>query len=127
MPSCKKMLRNTRKKVTASAVLGFQLGTLGKILHSLMPHTYGKKTGTVSTLNTADQVHASSAPSQNDAIMSMLHEIKESNASLARRLDRFEQTSTKDVTSLISWSHTHKFPSYSSLMESPQLLASNTE
>ena len=57
----------------------------------------------------------------------MLYEIKESNASLARRLDRVEQAPTKDVTPLNHWSHMHNFPSHSSQMGSPQLLTSNAD
>ena len=81
MPSSKKILPNARKKVTASAQAMVSVRKIRKDSTQLDDsRTSCKKT--VSTLNTADQIPASSAPSQNDTIMSMLHEIKESNASL---------------------------------------------
>ena len=131
MPSSKKMLPNARKKVTASARARVSVRKIRKdsaqLDGSYLGKNNSKKAGTVSTLNSADQIPTSSAPSQDDAIMSMLYEIKESNASLARRLDKVEQASTKDATPLNPRSHMHNFPSHSSQMGSPQLLTSNAD
>ena len=131
MPSSKKMLPNARKKVTASARARVSVRKIRKdsaqLDGSYLGKNDSKKAGTVSTLNSADQIPTSSAPSQDDAIMSMLYEIKESNASLARRLDKVEQASTKDATPLNPRSHMHNFPSHSSQMGSPQLLTSNAD
>ena len=69
MPSSKKMLPNARKKVTASARARVSVRKIRKdstqLDGSYLGRTSSKKTGTVSTLNTADPT--SSAPSQNNA------------------------------------------------------------
>ena len=93
MPSTKKTLPNDRKRVTASArarvsVKKAKKGSL-QLDGSYLEKATTKRT--VSTSSSVEPVTATSTPSQNDAIMTMLNEIKESNTTLARRMDKVEQ------------------------------------
>ena len=73
---------------------------------------------TVSTVNTLEQP-GTSALSNNDAVMLMLQEIRDSNAALARRMDRIEQSVMRDATPLNPRSHIPDPLSYSSHLASP--------
>ena len=79
----------------------------------------GKKT--VSSVNHDPPI--SSGPSSNDAILSMLQEIKDSNTAFAQRMDRVEQTAARGGTPINLRSHAQAIPTHSSQMGSPVLNA----
>ena len=123
MPSTKKTLPNDRKRVTASArarvsVKKAKKGSL-QLDGSYLEKATSKRT--VSTSSSVEPVTDTSTPSQNDAIMTMLNEIKESNTALAKRMDKVERIANRDATPLNPRSHAANFPSHSSQMGSPQL------
>ena len=96
MPSTRKPLPNDRKKVTASARARTSVKKTGSRKASHLDGPYLEKLAGKKTVSTAksDQP-GSSGPSNNDAILSMLQEIKDSNTALAQRMDRVEQTAAK--------------------------------
>ena len=85
MPSTKKTLPSKKKRVTASARARISVRKTKKGKQSNLDGSYLEKANernTVSTVNTLQQP-VTSAPSNNDAVMLMLQEIKDSNAALA--------------------------------------------
>ena len=96
------MLPNKRKRVTASARASILVRKTKKGKQSNLDKSYLEKASgrnTVSTVNTLQQP-GTSAPSNNDAVMLMLQEIKDSNIALARCMDTVEQSVTRDATTL---------------------------
>ena len=89
MPSGKKMLPKSRKRVTASARARTSVSKMRKVVNKGSDGSYLQDKETVSNLPAVTQPSTSS--SNSDAIMSMLYEIKDSNAELARRLDKVER------------------------------------
>ena len=88
MPSGKKMLPKTMKWVTASARARISVTKARKVINKESNDSYLGNKETVSNLPPVTQL---SATSHNNAIMTMLCEIRESNADLARRLDKNER------------------------------------
>ena len=73
---------------------------------------------TISSVNIFYQPRTS-RQSNNDSVVIMLQEIKDSNAALARSMDRVEQSAMRDVTPLNPRCHTHVPLSHSSHICSP--------
>ena len=114
MPSTKKPLPNDRKKVTASARARTSVRKTGTRKASQLDGSYLEKLSGKKTVGNAKHDQPiSSGPSSNDAILSMLQEIKDSN-SLAQRMDRVEQKAAWGGTPINLRSHAHAIPSYSS-------------
>ena len=83
------MLPKSRKRVTASARARTSVSKMRKVVNKGSDGSYLQDKETVSNLPAVTQPSTSS--SNSDAIMSMLYEIKDSNAELARRLDKVER------------------------------------
>ena len=98
-PSIKKMLPNTRKRVTVSARARISVRKRWKATTqwdvSYLDKVNNKKP--VSILNAVDQTPCTSVQSHNDAIMIILQEINECNVALVWRMDKVEQTSVRDA------------------------------
>ena len=88
MPSGKKTLPKSRKWVTASARARISASKARKVINKESDGSYLDKTETVSIRPPI--THPSSTSTSSDAIMTMLCKIRESNADLARRLDKVE-------------------------------------
>ena len=89
MPSWKKMLPKARKCVTASARARISVTKARKVINKEKDDSFLGNKETVSTLPTVTQPSTSSYNC--DAIMTMLCEIRDSNANLPRRLDKVER------------------------------------
>ena len=120
MPSNKKMLPKERKRVTASARARISVRKAKKGKQSDFDGSYLEKAGgnTVSTVTNWQQSETS-VPSNNDAVLLMLQEIKDSNAALAHRMDKVEQSVTRDTTPLNPRSHIPDPLLHSSQLASP--------
>ena len=87
MPSERKQLPKARKCVTASARARISVRKSRKTVNGGLDGSYlHKDRDTVS--NGASVTQLSTSSNSKDAIMAMLYEIKESNAALARRMDK---------------------------------------
>ena len=95
MPSGKKTLPKSRKRVTASARARISVSKARKVANKGSDGSYLQDKETVSNITTDPQPSTSS--SNSDAIMSMLFEINESNADLARRLDKVEKQNSTPI------------------------------
>ena len=114
MPSGKKILPKSRKRVTASARARISVSKARKVINKESDGSYLANTETVSIRPPV--THPSSTATTSDAIMTMLCEIWESNADLARRLDKVER---RNSTPINPRSHSHDHPT------SPQAGPSN--
>ena len=94
------MLPKSRKRVTASARARVSLTKARKVVNKGSDGSCLVDKETVSNWPTITEPSTSSADS--DAIMTMLYEIKESNADLARRLGKVQRHNS---TPLNPWSH----------------------
>ena len=96
MPSERKQLPKTRKRVTASARARISVRKSRKVVNNGMDGSYlHTDKDTVSTLNSV--TGPSTSGSSNESIIAMLNEIKESTAALARRMDRVEGNSSTPI------------------------------
>ena len=96
MPSERKQLPKMRKRVTASARARISVRKSRKVVNNRMDGSYlhtDKKT--VCTSNSV--TGPSTSGNNNEAIIAMLNEIKESNVALARRMDRVEGNSSTPI------------------------------
>ena len=85
MPLTRKTLPNDRKKVTASARAKTSVKKTGSSKGSQLDSSYMEKLAGKKTVSTKKNVQPSSSePSDNDAILSMLQKIRDSNAALAQ-------------------------------------------
>ena len=122
MPSTRKPLPNDRKKVTASARAKTSVKKTGSRKASHLDGSYLEKLAGKKTVSTAKSDQPGpSGPSNNDAILSMLQEIKDSNTAPAHRMDRVGQTAAGGGTPLNLRSHAHAIPTHPSQMGSPVL------
>ena len=94
MPSGKKTLPKDRKRVTASARARISVSKARKVVNKDSNGSYLANTETVSI---SPPVTQPSSTASSDAIMSMLCEIRASNADLARRLDKVEQRNSTPI------------------------------
>ena len=121
MPSNKKMLPKEKKCVTVSARARISTRKARKGKQSDFYGSYLEKASErniVSTVNNLQQ-SGTSVPSNNDAVLLMLQEIRDSNAALARRMDKVEQSVTRDTTPLNPRSHIPDPLLHSSQLASP--------
>ena len=95
MPSTRKTLPNNRKKVTASTSARTSVKKTGPRKVSQLDGSYLEKLAGKKTVSTRNVQPSSSGPSDNDTILSMQQEIMDSNAALAQRMDRVEQTAAR--------------------------------
>ena len=114
MPSGKKTLQKSRKRVTASARARTSVSKARRVVNKESDGSYLANTETVSIRPPV--THPSSTSTSSDAIMNMLCEIRESNADLTRRLDKVER---RNSTPINSRSHSPGHPT------SPQVGSSN--
>ena len=95
MPSERKQLPKARKRVTASARAQIYVRKSRKVVSGMDGSYLHTDKETVSSLNSV--TGPSTSTSGNDAILAMLHEIKESNTALVRRMDRVEGNNSTPV------------------------------
>ena len=115
MPSERKQLTEPRKRVTASARARISVKKTRKVVNNGMDGSYLRTDK--ETVSNADSVTGpSTLTNSNEAILAMLTEIKESNAVLARRMDRVEGNSS---TPIYPRSHTSDQPPVSPQAGSP--------
>ena len=90
MPSSKKELLNARKRVTASARSRTSVKKSKRVAASELDGSYVQRVKrTVSTASVKEKQQP--APhSDNEAILSMLKDIKDSNEALSKRMDKVE-------------------------------------
>ena len=109
MPSERKQLTKPRKRVTASARARISVKKTRKVLNNGMDGSYLRTDKETVT-------GPSTLTSSNEAILAMLTEIKESNAALARRMDKVEGNSSTPINLR---SHTSDQPPVSPQAGSP--------
>ena len=97
MSSGKKELPKSRKWVTASARARISVTKARKVVNKESNGSYLGNKETVSNLPPVTQPSTSSHNS--DTIMTMLYQIRDSNADLARRLDKVERRNSTPITS----------------------------
>ena len=106
MPAERKQLPKTRKRVTASARARISVRKSRKTVNSGLDESYLHKN--IETVSNGESVtQPSTSSNSNDAIMAMLLKIKESNAVLARQMDKVEGHSSTPINlgSTVSTSH----------------------
>ena len=105
MASSKKELPNAIKRVTASARARTSVKKSKRATVSELDGLYVQKVKR--TVSTAD-VGTNQQPalhSDNELILSMLRDIKDSNEALSKRMDEVEQQAVRDSTPINPWSH----------------------
>ena len=91
MPSSKKEIPNARKRVTASARARTSVKKQKRMVASELDGSYVQKSKkTVSTACVKEKQQPVSHP-DNEAILSILKDIKESNDALSKRMDKVER------------------------------------
>ena len=96
MPSERKQLPKNRKRVTASARVRISVRKSRKTVNNGLDGSYlHTEKETVSNLTSV--TGPSTSHNSSEAIMAMLHEIKELNAALARRMDRVEDNNSTPI------------------------------
>ena len=95
MPSGKKELPKSRKRVTASARARISVKKARKVINKESNGSYLGNKETVSYVLPVTQPSTSSHSS--DAIMTMLYQIRDSNADLARHLDKVERRNSTPI------------------------------
>ena len=120
MPSSKKELPNARKRVTASARARTSVKKTRKVGVSELDGSYLQKAGkTVSSSGVANQ-RQPAEQSANETILSLLQDIKQSNESLSKRMDKVEQQAVQGSTPINPRSHTFEPKDLASQPVSPQ-------
>ena len=105
MPSSKKEIPNARKRVTASARARTSVKKQKRMVASELDGSYVQKSKkTVSTACVKEKQQPVSHP-DNEAILSILKDIKESNDALSKRMDKVERQAARDSTPINPRSH----------------------